>query len=48
MPLVSPATVHEVVLVVQVLAPDDEVTVYEVMGMPPVATGGVHDTVAWV
>ncbi len=45
-PSVRPVTVHDVVLVVQVLPPTDEVTVYPVMARPPLDPGAVHDTVA--
>jgi len=46
--LVSPVTVHEVVAVVHVNEPGDEVTVYPVIAEPPVEDGAVHDTTAWV
>lgn len=45
-PLVSPRTVHEVVfVVVQVKPPGVDVTVYKVMGVKPLLSGAVHDTV---
>jgi len=47
--LVSPVTVADVVDpdTVAVRPPGDDVTVYPVIGDPPVAEGAVHDTVAW-
>jgi len=45
-PLVRPWTVHEVVEVLQVRPPGDEVAVYPVMGLPPSDPGAVQDTVA--
>ena len=49
-PLVSPRTVQLVVTpsgVVQV-CPPEEVTVYEVMGEPPVVVGATQETGVWV
>jgi hypothetical protein len=44
-----PVTVQVVVPeVVQVKPPGDEVTVYPVMGAPPLEPGAVHDTVDWL
>ena len=34
-------------VVVQVLLPGDEVTVYPVMVRPPLEAGGFHDTTDW-
>jgi hypothetical protein len=46
-PLVRPLTVQDVApVVVQVLLPGDEVTVYPVMALPPSLAGAVHDTEA--
>jgi len=45
--LVRPVTAHEVVAVVQVNEPGDDVTVYPVIVAPPLLAGAVHDTVAW-
>jgi len=39
-------TAHEVVDVVHVYPPGDEVTVYPVIVEPPLLAGAVHDTVA--
>ena len=44
MPFVSPVTVHEVVAVVQVNEPGDEVTVEPVIAEPPLDTGAVQET----
>ena len=49
MPFVKPVTRQVLVLpfaVVQVTAPGELVTVYEVMAAPPLLAGAVHDTVA--
>ena len=46
-PLVRPVTAHDVVAVVHVNEPGDEVTVYPVIVAPPLLAGAVHDTVAW-
>ena len=46
MPFVSPVTVHEVVAVVQVKPPGDEVTVEPVIALPPLDTGAVQETSA--
>ena len=53
-PLVKPVTVQEVAaavgatdVVVQVLPPGDEVTVYLVMVAPPLEAGAVHETTDW-
>lgn len=44
-PLVRPDTVHPVApVVVQVCDPGDEVTVYPVMGEPPLEAGAVQET----
>ena len=43
-PLVRPVTAHDVVAVVQVEPPDEAVTVYEVMGAPPVENGADQET----
>ena len=43
-PFVNPATVHEVVAVVHVNEPGEDVTVYELIEAPPLLTGAVHDT----
>ena len=43
----SPVAVHEVDDVVQVSPPGVLVAVYELIGLPPVVAGAVHDTVAW-
>jgi len=40
--------VHEVVAVVQVNEPGEDVTVYPVIAEPPLLEGAVHDTVACV
>jgi hypothetical protein len=47
--LVSPVTVADVALApaLTLKAPDDEVTVYEVIAEPPLEAGAVHVTVAW-
>ena len=45
-PLVRPVTVSEVAVVVAVIPPRDEMTVYSVMGLPPSEAGAVHETVA--
>ena len=45
-PLVRPVTAQEVVAVVHVYPPGDEVTVYPVIAEPPLLAGAVHDTVA--
>jgi hypothetical protein len=47
MPLVRPATTQLVVEVVQVKDPGEEITVYPVMGRPPVDEGADHETVTW-
>ena len=48
MPFVRPSTVQvRSPVVVQVLAPGDEVTVYPVMGAPPFEPGAVQDTTDW-
>ena len=45
MALVSPVTVQvSAVVVVQVFAPGDEVTVYPVIAAPPFETGAVQET----
>jgi len=46
--LVRPVTVHEVVAVVHVNEPGDDVTVYPVTELPPLSVGAVHDTTACV
>jgi hypothetical protein len=46
-PLTRPVTVSEVAVVVAVIPPGDEITVYPVMELPPSETGAVHKTVAW-
>jgi len=43
-PFVRPITVHEVVDVVHVKPPGLEVTVYDVIAVPPLFDGAVHDT----
>ena len=43
-PLVRPVTVQEVVALVQVNAPGDEVTVYPVIALPPLDAGAVQLT----
>jgi len=43
-PFVRPATVHEVVAVVHVNEPGEDVTVYELIEAPPLLTGAAHDT----
>jgi hypothetical protein len=43
-PLVKPFTVHEVVVVVQVNPPGDDVTVYPVIALPPLEPGAVQPT----
>lgn len=43
-PLVSPVTVHEVLPVVVQVIPDEEVTLYPVIGRPPFEPGGVQET----
>ena len=46
-PLVRPGTVTDVApVVVAVKPPGDAVTVYPVMGEPPLLAGVVHDTTA--
>jgi hypothetical protein len=45
---VRPDTVHVVApVVVQVALPGEEVTVYPVMGVPPVLAGAVQETTSW-
>jgi len=39
---------QDVVLVVQVLAPGLDMTVYPVMAAPPLEAGAVQETVPWV
>ena len=47
-PLVKPVTAHEVVpLVVQMKLPGEDVTVYPVMGDPPLEAGAVQETTDW-
>ena len=48
MPLVNPLTLAEVAGAATVTLPPagDEVTVYEVIALPPSDTGAVHDTLA--
>jgi hypothetical protein len=47
-PLVRPLTVQEVAMVVEhVNDPGEEVTVYPVMGLPPLLTGAFQDTTDW-
>ena len=48
MPLVNPPTVAEVAGAATVTLPPagDEVTLYEVIALPPSDTGAVHDTLA--
>jgi hypothetical protein len=41
---VSPETVHEVFVLVHDFPSGIEVTVYFVIGLPPVCTGAVHET----
>ena len=41
-PLVRPLIVHVVVVLVQLPPPEDAVTVYSVMGAPPLETGAAH------
>ena len=49
MPLVRPVTVQDVdPVVVHVLAPGLEVTVYPVIGLPPLLAGAVQVTTDWV
>jgi hypothetical protein len=43
-PFVRPVTVHDVVAVVHVNEPGEDVTVYELIEAPPLLTGEVHDT----
>ena len=43
-PFVRPVTVHDIVLVVHVLLPGWEVTVYPVIALPPLSVGADHDT----
>jgi len=45
-PLVRPVTVSEVTVVVAVIPPRDEMTVYSVTVLPPSEAGAVHETVA--
>ena len=45
-PLVRPVTVIGLAVPVAVLPPGDEVTVYEVIGLPPLEAGGLKLTVA--
>ena len=45
-PLVRPVTVSEVAVVVAVIPPRDEMTVYSVTVLPPSEDGAVHETVA--
>jgi acyl-coenzyme A thioesterase PaaI-like protein len=47
-PFVRPVTVHDVVAVVQVNEPGEDVTVYELIEAPPLLTGAVQDTTDWV
>ena len=49
-PLINPATVRDdaVPAPVAVNPPGEDVTVYPVMAAPPLFTGAVKDTVAWV
>ena len=44
--MVRPVTAHEVVAVVQVSDPGEDVTVYEVTALPPLDDGADQDTVA--
>ena len=44
-PLVSPATTHDVDAVKHVAVPGDADTVYPVTSDPPSSAGAVHDTV---
>jgi len=41
-PLINPKIVHVVVVVVQRPSPGDAVTLYSVIGAPPLETGAVH------
>jgi hypothetical protein len=45
-PLTKPSTSHDKLVLVQDLAPGDEVTEYPVIGAPPSEAGADHDTVA--
>jgi hypothetical protein len=42
--LVSPETVHDVFVLVHDFPSGIEVTVYFVIGLPPVCTGAIHET----
>ena len=45
MPSVNPVTAIDVPVVVAVILPGFEVTVYDVIAFPPLEAGAVHDTV---
>ena len=50
-PLVRPVTAAVVVAplgVVAVTPPGDDVTVYDVIALPPLLAGAAHETLAWV
>ena len=48
MPLVKPVTTIGLAVPVAVMPPGDDVTVYDVTGVPPFGAGAVKLTVAWV